>query len=138
MNFRTVDTIKSNSGLHASEREPQTFELYALCYHDRFELLPDLTATFVNSGGWVLERHTISAVAMEFLFELQLSGIVEVYGAFLELTRDSHATLTDLCTCHQHVRYSTSPTQILTFRLQIQFLADTTLHSALMASRGCA
>jgi hypothetical protein len=90
----------------------------------------------------VLERHTISSTAMEFRFELQLTAVVELYGALvalgIELTRAAHTTLTDLCTCRKHINLSADKFQTLTLRLEINFLADVTLHSILMTGSGLA
>jgi hypothetical protein len=142
MDSNVSDLIPCDAELEPCAREPQTLELFAYCYEDRFELLPQLTTAFVQCGGWVLERRTLSATAMEFRFEIQMAGVLDLYGDFLalgiELTRDAHATLADLCNCHKHARFSPSPGQVLTFRLEINFLADATLHSILMTGHGTA
>jgi hypothetical protein len=142
MEWNVSETLTCDAGLDPSPREPQFFELFAFCYEDRFQLLPQLTAVFVQCGGWVLERRTLSATAVEFRFEIQMAGILDLYADFLalgvELTRDAHATLADLCTCHRHARFSATPHQVLTFRLEVSFLADATLHSILMTSHGSA
>ncbi len=130
--------IDTNSGCPATlpaARSEQTFDLFAYCYSDRVALLPQLTKAFTQTGGWVLERRTVSAAAMDFRFEIQLGAVLELYSALagmgLELTRASHSTLTDLCTCRKHSGFSPQPNQVLTFRLEISFLADVTLHSIL-------
>ena len=116
-------------------RSEQTFDLFAYCYGDRVALLPQLTKAFTQTGGWVLERRTVSATAMDFRFEIQLGAVLELYSALagmgLELTRAAHTTLTELCICRQHRGFSTESRQVLTFRLEISFLADVTLHSIL-------
>jgi hypothetical protein len=117
-------------------RTTQLFELNAYCYSDRIEMLPRLTSVFTNSGGWVLERRTLSPTAMDFRFEIQLMGIVELYGQLvglgLELTRTTHDQLTELCTLWKHMMSSRESCPVVTVRLEIQFLADVTLHSILM------
>jgi hypothetical protein len=117
-------------------------DLQAYSYEDRQGLLPALTAAFTHSGGWVLERKTISTTSVEFRVEIQLRGIVELYAALVaagvELTRSAHATLTDLCTCRQHIARSARPTKVISIRLELSFLEDVTLHSLLMTGSGLA
>ncbi len=90
----------------------------------------------------MLERKASSAAAMKFLFEVQLQTILELYaslvGIGVELTRNAHASLTELCTCMQHRASTASPFQVVTLRLEINFLADVTLHSVLMTGAGLA
>lgn len=116
--------------------EEQSFHLQAYCYLDRAALLPDLAVALTNCGGWILERQTLSAAAIEYRFEIQLAGIDELYGSMvamgLELMRTTHTMLTDLCTCRQHITRSVDPCKILTMQLEISFLANMTLHSLLM------
>jgi hypothetical protein len=137
-----AETTNQGVGASVAAREPQTFDLQGYCYQDRATLLPVLGVAFTNCGGWVLERRTISSSAIEYRFEIQLAGIEELYGAMvemgLELTRNSHTVLTDLCTCRQHITRSVDPCQILTLRLEISFLADVTLHSILMTGTNLA
>ena len=122
-------------------------ELQGYSYQDRQGLLPALTTAFTHCGGWVLERKTTSATTMEFMLEIQLRGIVELYGSLVssgvELTRSAHGTLTDLCTCRKHQTQSTRPSfqasaQVVSLRLELSFLEDVTLHSLLMTGSGLA
>lgn len=112
------------------------FELQGYCYGERAVLLPLLATAFTECGGWVLEQRTLSSTSMEYRFEIQLAGILELYGAMvemgLELTRTAHSIMTDLCTCRQHITRAVDPCQIMTLRLEITFLTDVTLHSILV------
>ncbi len=123
-------------------RGEQTLEIHGYFYGERATLLPQLTLALTHCGGWVLERRTLSPTTMEVRFELQLSEVVELYGALaglgLELTRDAHTLLTDMCTCRKHSRQATYGMQVLTLRLEIHFMADVTLHSILMTGSGLA
>ena len=114
----------------------QVFALAAYCYAERTTLLPALNSALAQSGGWVLERRALSATTMEFLFEVQLQTILELYaslvGIGVELTRNAHTSLTELCTCMQHRNSTANPFQVVTLRLEINFLTDVTLHSILM------
>lgn len=123
----------------------QTHELQAYSYEDRHGLLPTLTAAFAQSGGWVLERNTTSPTTVEFKLEIQLRSIMELYSglvaAGVELTRATHATLTDLCICQRNlapVSERPRPAQVLSLRLELLFLEDVTLHSLMMTGSGLA
>ena len=124
------------------ESEPQVHDLQGYSYQDRQGLLPTLTTAFTHCGGWVLERKTTSATAMEFRIEIQLQGIVELYSSLVatgvELTRGTHDTLTALCTSRKHIALSTQPSRLLAIRLELNFLEDVTLHSLLMTGSGLA
>ena len=124
------------------ESSMHTHDLQGYSYQDRQGLLPNLTSAFSQSGGWVLERKTISATSMEFRIEIQLHGIVELYsslvGTGLELTRATHATLTALCNSRKHLARSHQPGQLVSIRLGLSFLEDVTLHSLLMTGSGLA
>ncbi len=132
--------------LHPAANAAATLELQGFSYLDRHGLLPGLTDAFSQCGGWILERKVVSATTIEFRIEIQLRSIVELYSAFaaagIELTRDTHATLTDLCTCRLHLARTSlrSPQagQILTVRLVLKFLEDLTLQSLLTTGCGLA
>jgi hypothetical protein len=128
---------------------PETLDLHGYSYIDRQGLLPNLTTAFTQCGGWVLERKTTSATTIEFRIEIQLRSIVELYSSLIaagvELTRNTHALLTDLCTCrhnlsrnHAPATRNYQPSQILTLRLELSFLEDVTLHSLLMTGSSLA
>ncbi len=120
----------------------QTLDLHGYSYQDRQGVLPGLTRAFNHCGGWILDRKTISASAMEFKLEIQLRGVVELYASLIsagiELTRTTHNMLTDLCTCRHHLARTGEPNQVICIRLEINFLEDVTLHSLLMTGSGLA
>jgi len=124
------------------ESSLQTHDLQGYSYEDRQGLLPTLTSALAQCGGWVLERKTTSATTMEFRIEIQLYGIVDLYSSLMatgvELTRNTHTTLTGLCTSRKHVAMSHRPTQVVSIRLELSFLEDVTLHSLLMTGSGAA
>jgi hypothetical protein len=126
---------------------PDTLDLRGYSYLDRQGLLPTLVTAFTQCGGWVLERKTTSATTIEFRLEIQLRSIVELYSSLVaagvELTRNTHALLTDLCTCRHNLSRDSGirnhhPGQILTIRLELSFLEDVTLHSLLMTGSSLA
>jgi hypothetical protein len=120
----------------------QTHDLQGYSYEDRQGVLSTLISAFTQCGGWVLERKTTSASAMEFRIEIQLQGIVELYallvGTGLELTRATHDTLTALCTSRQYLLGLQQPNRVISIRLELNFLEDVTLHSLLMTGSGLA
>ena len=124
------------------ETEMQTHDLRGYSYQDRQGLLPSLTTAFAQCGGWVLDRKTVSATAVEIHLEIQLQGIVELYSSLvasgLELTRATHATLTSLCIFRKHIAFSRQPGRLISIRLQLEFLEDVTLHALLMTGSGLA
>ena len=120
----------------------QTHDLQGYSYEDRQGLLPTLTSAFTECGGWVLGRKTTSASSTEFRLEIQLHAIVELYSSLMatgvELTRSTHDTLTALCTSRKHIALSRQPSQVVSIRLEVNFLEDVTLHSLLMTGSGLA
>ena len=120
----------------------QALDIQAFTYEQRHGLLADLTAAFSKSGGWVLERKTLSPTNMEFTVEIQLRAILDLYAAIVstgvELTRSGHETLTELCTRRKHLRLATELGQIIAIRLEIAFLDDVTLHSLLASGSALA
>jgi hypothetical protein len=118
----------------------QPIDLQAFTYEERFGLLPALTSTVSMCGAWILDRKTISPTALELRLEIQLRFIVELYAALVaagvELTRDGHQALGDLCTCRKH--FATDSAQVVTIRIGLTFLEDMTLHSILMAQASAA
>lgn len=115
----------------------QALDIQSFSYDDRAGLLPVLLAALADGGGWVIDRRTLSASAVELRVEAQLRSIVDLYGAIiaagLELTRASHLVLTDLCTCRRNASAAVDVGQIVTLRLEISFLEDVTLHSLLVS-----
>ena len=122
--------------------EGRLFVLQGYSYTERAILLPNLTTAFTHCGGWVLDRKTTSPTTIEFRLELQLRAVVELYAALvaagIELTSIAHETLAGLCTCRRHGASAINLRQVLTFRLELSFLEDVTLHSLLMTGSGLA
>jgi len=97
-------------------------------YAERAHLLPNLGAAVDQAGGWVLERHSLAADAVEVYLEVQMPALREVYGALLacglELTRDSHRALAERCNCDLHLRPQQGTSSILSLRVDIRFLPE--------------
>jgi hypothetical protein len=114
----------------------QLLEIQGFSYDERQGLLPTLTSSLADCGGWVLSRKTLSPSMMEIRLEIQLRSIVDLYASIvssgLELTRGGHLALTDLCTCRKNLGTSADLGQVVTIRLEISFLEDVSLYSLLM------
>jgi hypothetical protein len=109
------------------EYQPE-LNLRSFTYQERSHLLPELGAAIDMAGGWVMERRSLSADALELQLEVQLQALPEVYGALLssglEITRDSHRALAERCNCSQHMRPRRGASSILLLRLEVNFLPD--------------
>jgi len=116
--------------------------IQSFTYEQRHGLLADLTLAFSNCGGWVVDRKTLSPTDMAFHVEIQLSSILDLYAAIvatgIELTREGHQALTELCSRRKHLRLAAELGQIVSIRLEISFLDDITLHSLLASGSGLA
>ncbi len=114
----------------------EPLDIQGFSYEERHGLLPTITSALADCGGWVLARKTLSPSTMEFRLEIQLRSVLDLYASIvssgLELTRTAHLALTDLCTCRKNLATSDLG-QIVTIRLEINFLEDITLHSLLIA-----
>jgi hypothetical protein len=75
---------------------------------------------------------------MEFRIEVQLRAILDIYAGILgtgvELTRPGHDNLTELCTRRKHRRITAVLGQVVSLRLEINFVDEDTLHSLLSSS----
>jgi hypothetical protein len=113
----------------------QSLDIQSFSYEERASVLPLLTTSFADCGGWVIDRKTLSPTTVAFRIEIQLSGILDLYVAILssgvELTRAAHLGLTDLCTCRKYLRLSADLGQVVALRIEVSFLEDLTLHSLL-------
>ncbi len=113
----------------------QSIDIQSFSYEERAAVLPQLTLSFADCGGWVLDRKTLSPTTIQFRIEIQLRSVLDLYTAILaagvELTRAAHLAFQDLCTCRQHLHSSIELGQIIALRIEISFLDDVTLHSLL-------
>jgi hypothetical protein len=80
--------------------------LTALCPDDPARTVRTLTSALLACGSWVLTRtHEKGAFALDF--EFARAACVEVYavliGCGLELSRDSHLRMAELCHCTKNL-----------------------------------
>jgi len=77
--------------------------LTAFCAEDQHRAIRFLTGAIITCGGWVLSRTTSGSDSAEISFEFARAVSVEVYSmliaAGLELSRDAHISMTELCQC---------------------------------------
>jgi hypothetical protein len=119
-----------------------SLDIQAFSYQDRHDLLPALTTTLNQCGGWVLDRRTLSPTQLEFRIEIQLRVALELYAALVahgvEFTRTGHESLTSLCAHHKRIRHTAELGQVVALRLELTFLDDVTLHNLLSAGSNVA
>ena len=112
---------------------PVELRLQCLTYDERGSVLPMLTDAIDRAGGWLLDRRTVAAHALELHIELQVRALVDMYAALVssgvELTREAHLLLTERCMCRQHQRTRESMATIMSMRLEVAFLADLTVEN---------
>jgi hypothetical protein len=114
----------------------QRIQLRGFSYEERRAILPAVTEVVSSGGCWLKERRMVSFSQVEFLFEMQLRSALEIYSeliaAGLELSQDSHAELTGLCTVRRHDReLRVSPGRVLSVRLEVSFLEESDFELAL-------
>jgi hypothetical protein len=77
--------------------------LAATCADDPQRILRFLTGAVVACGGWVLSRSMPGSDTVEMSFEFTRAVSLEVYSvliaAGLELSREAHISMTELCQC---------------------------------------
>jgi hypothetical protein len=129
-----MNTLSMKTSTSGGANVMQSIDIQSFSYQERSAVIPLLTNSFANCGGWVLERRTLSTTPVEFRLEIQLLAVLDLYAAILsagvELTRGAHLSLTDLCTCRKHLR-TAELGQVVALRIEVSFLEDITLHSLL-------
>jgi hypothetical protein len=93
-------------GYESEEFPGWMLRLSALCAGDPARTVRTLTTALLACGGWVLTRsHEKGAFAIDF--EFARAACVEVYavliGCGLELSRDSHLRMAELCHCTKNL-----------------------------------
>jgi len=77
--------------------------LTATCADDPQRILRFLTGAVLACGGWVLSRSLPGSDTVEMSFEFARTASLEIYSvliaAGLELSRDAHISMTELCQC---------------------------------------
>jgi hypothetical protein len=81
--------------------------LTATCADDPQRVTRFLTGAVLACGGWVLSRSMPGSDTAEISFEFARASSVEVYtmliAAGLELSRDAHVRITELCQCTKNL-----------------------------------
>jgi hypothetical protein len=89
------------------DSEGWMLRLTALTADDPQRLLRFLTGVLLGCGGWILTRTTEGSDLAALDFEFARASCVEIYGALiasgLELSRDSHLRMAELCHCTRNL-----------------------------------
>lgn len=88
---------------HEDEILDWDLQLTATCADDPQRVMRFLSGAVLTCGGWVLSRSVPGSDTAEINFEFARAASVEVYSMLiatgLELTRDAHIKITELCQC---------------------------------------
>ncbi len=91
------------SVLDVEELVDWDLRLTANCADDPYRVMRFLTGAVLTCGGWVLSRSMPGSDTVEMSFEFARSASLEVYSmliaAGLELSREAHISMTELCQC---------------------------------------
>ena len=81
--------------------------LTALIAEDQSMVVPRLSGTIPDCGGWIRSRSYVEPGTARFVFEFPRDICVEIYSllvsAGLQLSQASHLLLTELCRCTPHL-----------------------------------
>ncbi|WP_158751138.1 hypothetical protein [Acidobacterium sp. S8] len=93
--------------MEADELVDWDLKLTATCADDPQRVLRFLTGAVLSCGGWVLSRSMPGSDTVEMSFEFARAVSLEVYSvliaAGLELSRDAHISMTELCQCTKNL-----------------------------------
>lgn len=96
--------------MHNPDPEGWNLRLTALSSDEPERLVRYLTGALLACGGWVLTRTTQGKEAAELDFEFARAACVDIYSvllaAGLELSKDSHLQMADLCHCTKNLLQS--------------------------------
>jgi hypothetical protein len=83
------------------------FHLTALSAEEPLRLVRFLTGALHACGGWVVTRGTSGNESGEIEFEFVRAACVDIYavlvGTGLELSREAHLQMTELCLCTKNL-----------------------------------
>ena len=93
--------------LDGQSPDSRTLRLTAVAADNPERLVRYLSGAVLACGGWILTRSTQGSHSAELDFEFARASCVEIYSvlvaAGLELSRDSHLQLADLCHCTRNL-----------------------------------
>lgn len=89
--------------LETEELVDWDLRLTATCASDPQRPIRFLTGAVLSCGGWILSRSTPGSDTAEISFEFARGASLEIYSvliaAGLELSREAHISMTELCQC---------------------------------------
>ena len=93
--------------LHTEDLVEWDLRLTATCAEEPQRVMRFLTGAVLSCGGWVLSRSMPGSDTVEMSFEFARAVSLEVYSvliaAGLELSRDAHVSMTELCQCTRNL-----------------------------------
>jgi hypothetical protein len=112
-------------------------DLRGFSYDEQRRILPALLEAMAACGCWVEEQRAVSSTRTEVRFEVHLRSAFELYSeliaAGVELTRESHAQMTGLCTLRGHNPRHAKRRRVISVRLEVSFLEEDNLEFGMMA-----
>src|ERR1700738_4417215 len=78
-----MNTLSMKTSTSGGANVMQSIDIQSFSYQERSAVIPLLTNSFANCGGWVLERRTLSTTTVEFRLEIQLLAVLDLYAAIL-------------------------------------------------------
>jgi hypothetical protein len=118
-------------------QEGPAIELRGFSYDEQRRIVPALLEAMAACGCWVAEQRAISPTHTELRFEVHLRSAFELYseliGAGVELTRESHAQMTGLCTLRGHNPRQARRRRVISVRLEVSFLEEGNHEFGMMA-----
>lgn len=100
---------RTEAELLSQDTKPDSWslKLTALSADEPERLVRYLTGALLACGGWVLTRSTQGNEAAELDFEFARASCIEIYSVLvatgLELSRNSHLQLAELCHCTKNL-----------------------------------
>ncbi len=96
--------------MQSTAQQGWSLDLTALSAEEPERLVRFLTGALLACGGWVLTRTTQGQQAAQMCFEFARAASMDIYSVLvasgLELSRESHEQIADLCHCTKHLDQS--------------------------------
>jgi hypothetical protein len=93
--------------IDAEELVDWDLRLAATCADDPQRIMRYLTGAVLSCGGWVLSRSMPGSDTVEISFEFARAVSLEIYSVLIaagvELSRDAHINMTELCQCTRNL-----------------------------------
>ena len=98
-------------------------QIRAISNEEPSRLVKTVTGAILGCGGWMLSRSATDTGLIDLLFEFERRSCLEIYSILIasgvELSREAHLQLTELCQC-TILRREGSAEEIVSVDLEIQ------------------